>query len=86
MKPTLVMIGLGWLLVAVCLTIAVMGMGGGMDTWMKWILGGVTLYVLGLAIELTRERLHGHSFRFREDGHFHWPGHGHAHGHGKIPH
>lgn len=85
MKPTFVMIGLAWLMVAVCITLAVMGMGGVMDQWMKWVLGGVTLYVLSLAILFTRERLRGHSFRLLEDGHFHWPGHGHA-GHGKIPH
>jgi len=85
MKPTLLMIGLSWLLVAVCTMLAIVGGAGGMDQWLKWVLGAVSLYVLGLAILFTRDRLRGHSFGLLER--LHWHAHGHDHAtHGKIPH
>jgi hypothetical protein len=82
MKTTLGMLCLPWAMVAVCAMLWVTGLSA-MDTWMRWFLGGVTLYVLGLAIQFTRACLQEHHWLpIREHGHFHW----HGHDHGKLPH
>lgn len=83
MKTTLGMLSLPWMLVAVCAMLWVTGFGV-METWMKWFLGGVTLYVLGLAVDFTRTCLkERHLFPYQEHGH---PGDGHHHGHWPFRH
>lgn len=78
MKITLGMLSLPWLMVAVCGMLWVTGFHV-MDTWMRWFLGGVTLYVLGLAIDFTRTCLkERHLFPYLEHGH-HDDGHHHGH-------